>query len=576
MMAPAVVDELKKADPDSRLGTSRRRRKAPPQTSRRRRRKAPPQASRQRPKTPARRGVGPPRAAASRRRATTPWIDLEMNDVDLRDKRLNQRLKQILSDLAERPTASIPAACGGKAETTAAYRFFDNDKVLPQRILDPHYQKTKERIAAQKVAICVPDTTELDLTRPQQQVEGTGPLDEGSRWGALAHLAHAFSEDGTPLGTIGSQMWTRDQPTAKLAASPAELARKQIPIEEKESYRWLESMRQVRSVAEEVPGTKCVVVADSESDIYEVFAEPRGQINPIDWIIRACQDRALKVEDDETARQLWAGVSAKEVLFTKQIAVRAHQPKTNCEKRKRRQPRVARQATVEVRAATVNLRPPWRPGERKQAAVTINVVQVREINPPAGEDAVEWMLVTTLPIDTIDDVSTIIRYYAVRWMIEVFFRVLKSGCRIEARRFEHVERTLTFVAVALIVAWRVLLVCRLGRSCPDLDCEAIFEPSEWKSVYVAVHRRAAPEQPPRLGEMIRLIAQLGGYVNTPGRKDPPGPQTIWLGMQRMSDLAWGWESFGPGSRTAAVSAPVPTKTGQVRHRKAPGPRARDV
>ena len=117
-MAPAVVDELKKADPDSRLGTSRRRRKAPPQTSRRRRRKAPPQASRQRPKTPARRGVGPPRAAARRRRATTPWIDLEMNDVDLRDKRLNQRLKQILSDLAEQPTASIPAACGGKAETT--------------------------------------------------------------------------------------------------------------------------------------------------------------------------------------------------------------------------------------------------------------------------------------------------------------------------------------------------------------------------------------------------------------------------------------------------------------------------
>ena len=131
--------------------------------------------------------------------------------------------------------------------------------------------------------------------------------------------------------------------------------------------------------------------------------------------------------------------------------------------------------------------------------MTVNVVQVREIDPPPGEDAVEWLLITTLPIDTIDNVRKIIQYYTMRWMIEVFFRVLESGCRVEERRFEHVDRVLNFVAVALVVAWRVLMVCRLGRSCPDLDCEAIFEPSEWKSVYVAVHQTAPPKQPPRLG-----------------------------------------------------------------------------
>jgi hypothetical protein len=487
-----------------------------------------------------------------------------MKDADLHDQRLNKRLNRILSDLAEHPTASIPAACRGKTEVTAAYRFFDNDRVAPQAILEPHAAKTRERIAAQKVAIFVPDTTEIDLTRPQKQVVGSGPLDDGSRRGVLLHLIEALSTDGTPLGTVWSQMWARTDADA----SESKRDRKQIPIEQKESYRWLESLRQVRDVAEECPGTQCIFVADSESDIYEVLAEPRGSARPIDWIIRACQDRATEPAEEETAGQLRATVSKTDLLFTQEITVRAHQPKTACEERKRRKGRRARKAVVEVRAAEVELRPPWRP-DRKLPAVRVNVVQVREVDPPEGEEAVEWLLITTLPIDTIDNVRTIIQYYTIRWMVEVFFRVLKSGCRVEARRFEYLDRELRFVAVALVVAWRVLMVCRLGRSCPDLDCEAIFEPSEWKSVYVAVHQCAPPGQPPRLGEMIRLIAQLGGYVNTPGRKDPPGPQTLWLGMQRMSDLAWAWESFGPGTRIAGGSESAPPKPTPARHSRAP-------
>jgi Transposase DNA-binding/Transposase Tn5 dimerisation domain len=505
-----------------------------------------------------------------------PWVAEEMRDADLKDQRLNKRLKRILSDLSERPTASIPAACGGKNETTAAYNFFDNDKVLPQGILAPHYEKTRQRIAAQEVAVLVPDTTELDLTRPRDQVVGAGPLDDGPRRGALGHLLGAFSEDGTPLGAVWSEMWTREEPPPETTPSRPPPDRKRMPIEDKESYRWLESQRQARAVAERAPRTRCILVADSEADIYEVFAEPRGETNPLHRIIRACQGRALETgADDETATQLWAGVSAAEVLFTREITVRAHQPKTACERRKRRQARTTRRATVEVRAARVQLRPPWRPG-RRPPAVTVNVVRVREVAPPAGEGPVEWVLVTTLPIDTIENVSAFIKYYSVRWMIEVFFRVLKSGCRVERRRFEHVERTLTFVAVSSIVAWRVLMVCRLGRSCPDLDCEAVFEPSEWESVYVAVHQCPAPEQPPRLGEMIRLIAQLGGYVNTPGRKDPPGPQTVWLGMQRMSDLAWAWESFGPGAKAGEVAQPARAKPGRVRHPKSPSTGVGDI
>ena len=224
------------------------------------------------------------------------------------------------------------------------------------------------------------------------------------------------------------------------------------------------------------------------------------------------------------------------VLFTQKSRFAAAPPRRPA--RARRPPRPA--ATRKSRCGRpVTLIPPWRP-DRKFPPVTVNVVLVREINPPAGDEPVEWILVTTIPINITDNVRNIIQYYTVRWMIEVLFRTLKSGCRVEARRFEHVDRLLPCVAIYLIVAWRTLMVCRMGRSCPDIDCEAIFEPEEWKAVYVAIHQRKPPEEPPRLEEMVRLVGQLGGWVNRPNRKDPPGVQTIWLGLQRMHDLAWAW------------------------------------
>jgi hypothetical protein len=176
----------------------------------------------------------------------------------------------------------------------------------------------------------------------------------------------------------------------------------------------------------------------------------------------------------------------------------------------------------------------------------VNVVLVREPDPPADEPPVEWMLLTTLPIDTPDRVRTVVAYYCVRWGIEIFFRTLKSGCRVEERRFEQIDRVLPCVGLFLIVAWRTLFVCRLSRECPDLDCEALFEPSEWQAVWVAVRRKKPPQQAPRLAEIVHLIAGLGGYVERPGSE--PGPQTVWLGLQRMYDLAWAWDTFGPGAK----------------------------
>jgi Transposase DNA-binding/Transposase Tn5 dimerisation domain/Transposase DDE domain len=470
------------------------------------------------------------------------WASDEMKTAALNDKRLNDRLREVLSQLAARPTASIPAACGGRAEMDGAYRLFDNEKATFENILQPHAAATRQRIAAQPVVLLVQDTTEADLTKPQKQVKGAGPLDGNSRRGALLHPLHAFTPDGTPLGTLAATAWVRAEGAGCASLSRAERAG--MPIEEKESHRWVTTLQRAQAEAEHCPHTQLISVADSEADIYEFVVQALSEPRRCDWIVRACQDRALLDEGGKVAeKHLRDTVLAQPVLFTKTIQVRGRRAKVSCETRGRRQPRQSRQAEVEVRAGGVTLRPPWRAG-RKLPPLPVNAVSVREIDPPPGEEPVEWLLLTSLPVDTSEAARQVVQYYCVRWMIEVFFRVLKSGCRVEERRFEEMDRWLTCLAVYLVVAWRTLYVCRLGRGYPELNCEAVFEPAEWKSVWKVVRREDPPAEPPPLGTVVQLVAQLGGYVNRK-RSDPPGPQTVWLGLQRTHDFALCWELFGP-------------------------------
>ena len=207
--------------------------------------------------------------------------------------------------------------------------------------------------------------------------------------------------------------------------------------------------------------------------------------------------------------------------------------------------RDSRAAEVEIRAARMTLNPPSR-SDRKLPGLSLNVVLVEEPNPPEGSEAVQWVLLTTLPIDTLEQVQQIIEYYCLRWQIEVYFRTLKSGCRVEERQFETLSRIENSLAVYTMVAWRVMYLCYLGRECPDLNCEVVLTPSEWKSVYRVKHRREElPSTPPRLNDMIRLIASLGGYVIRP--KTHPGTQTLWTGLQQTHFFAMAWDAFGPES-----------------------------
>jgi hypothetical protein len=471
------------------------------------------------------------------------WVKEEMEAAELADRRLNKRLEVILTSLGDRPTASIPAACGGYSETTAAYRFFDNEKVTFDSVLDSHLQKTRERMAAQGVVLVPQDTTEIDLTRPVQQVKGAGPLDDGPRRGVFLHALCGFTQDGTPLGMVHAIPIVREDKPLGPAEERAK-KRKETPIEEKESQRWVETLKICQEVAGALPSTQVICLADSESDIYEVLVAAQAEPHRADWIVRACQNRAVKPDEnvESSANLLRERAMAAPVLFTNTISVRGRKSKVACETRGRRQSRESRKAEVEVRAVCITLRPPSR-RDRQLPPVTVNVVLVRESSPPDGEPPVEWLLLTNLPIDNAEQVCQVVQFYCVRWMIEVFFRTLKSGCRVEERLFEHIDRLLPCLAAYLIVAWRALYLCRLGRSCPDMSCDVIFEPAEWKSVCRVVMGEV-PSKPPKLSEMVKMVAQLGGYVNRK-RDDPPGPQTVWLGMERVHDFALCWQLFGP-------------------------------
>jgi len=473
------------------------------------------------------------------------WVQEEMDTVELHDERLNERLRMVLDQLASHPTASIPAAAGGHAEMTAAYRLFDNPKVEFQNVLAPHPAATLRRCAAQATVVVAQDTTEVDLTRPATRVSGDGPLDHGARRGLLLHEIQAFTEDGTPLGTLDATCWAREEePLGHSAAAHAE--RHSTPIEDQESQRWVDGLRVARVVARQLPGTRLICVADSEADSYELLEEATAEPQEYDWIVRGCQDRALQQDADGNGGLIRARLLEEPVLYEAAISVRARKSLVSQPKARRKASRSGREAVVEVRAAQVTLRPPRRP-DRRLPVVTVNVVLVLEPHPPQGEDAIEWLLLTNLSIDSVADMQRVVQLSGVRWVIEVFFRTLKSGCRVEDRRFETVERLLPCLAVYLLVAWRTLFVCRLGRSCPDASCEVVFEPAEWRAVSTVIHRTPPPRTPPTLEEILRLVAQLGGYINRP-RPDPPGPQTVWLGLQRTHDLALAWQTFGPGKQ----------------------------
>jgi len=444
------------------------------------------------------------------------WATDEVKTSKLGDRRLDDRLAKVLEQLGAHPQISIPAACGGWAETLGAYRFFENEKTTFASILAPHRDATLERMAVSPVVLLAQDTTEDDeciCLGPK----GLGTLKETEKRQCRLHPTVAFTPERICLGVVHAAYWSRDLPSPRPE-------RRHKSVDEKESRHWIESYQESCALQGQLPDTLIVNLADREGDVYEWFVEcvDYTPATRAQWIVRAAQNRCLQDGGEGAPRKLWEALEGAPVRGCLVVDIK---PRAN---------RSARQAQMTVRTGTVELAPPRRPGYRLLAS-RVNAVLVQEEEPPTGVEALEWLLLTTLPVSDFEQASTVVAWYAVRWWIEVYFYVLKNGCQIERLQLETEERLLSCLALYLIIAWRVLFTLMLGRACPDLDCEAVFEPKEWQAAYIVIKRCPPPAKPPRLSEMVCLIASLGGYL---GRKHdgPPGSKTMWIGLQRLRDF----------------------------------------
>jgi hypothetical protein len=417
------------------------------------------------------------------------------------------------------PQASIPQACGSRAKTKAAYRFFDHERATLQNLLAPHIESTTKRIANEKVVLAIQDTTSLNYsTHPA--TENLGPI--GSRptgiVGLMLHCTLAVNTEGTPLGLLNAQCWARDPDEYGKADK-----RRNLPIEEKESNKWLTSFKAATVTTTACPDTTIVSVGDREADIYELFALAEKTPKAPLLLVRAQHDRTLEKEQGKLSEFLNSCPDAgiQEI----------HVP--------RRGNRPARTARLTIRYGRVALAPP----KQKQEAppISIWVVFAEEQEPPEGMEALRWVLLTTAPTESFEAACKHLSWYALRWTIEVLHRTLKSGCKIENRQLGSANRLEACLAIDLVVAWRIQHLTKLGRETPDVPCSVYFEEAQWKALVAFATKNPAPSnKPPTLREAIRMVATLGGFLGRKGDGEP-GTQTLWLGLQRMDDIAEMWK-----------------------------------
>ena len=466
------------------------------------------------------------------------WSENEFGGAPLGDERLEKRLVTLGEDFYARPQASIPQACGSRAKTKAAYRFFEHEKTSLEPLLAPHLRATEERIRAQRVVLAVQDTTSLNYAT-HRSTEGLGSIsNHAAETGLEVHGTMAFDVEGTPLGLLDVQCWARmTQNYGK------HTQRKKKPIEEKESYKWLKSYQKVAQIQKRCPGTMLVSVGDREADIYELFQlalkDPSGPA----LLIRAQQPRQGVGQEGS----VWENLAKKRCQGIHALTV------------PRRGNRAARKASLEVRFAEVCLRPP---GKKKGLdELTVRVILAEEKNPPAGINPLKWMLLTTLPVRTLKEAIEKLQWYAKRWGIEVYHRTLKSGCKIEDRRLGHADRIEACLAIDMVVAWRIFYLCKLGRETPDVPCTVFFEEAEWKAL--VCHTRndpTPPVQPPTLREATRMAAALGGFLGR-NRDGEPGTESLWIGLQRLDDLAAMWTSVVRRYAPHLLAPPVSSNPG---------------
>jgi hypothetical protein len=465
-----------------------------------------------------------------RREDRTNLARSEIAGVHLGDARLDKRADLVMRALASSPGASIPRANGEWAATKANYELLKNDRVTPDALLAPHVSNGIDRCRTFERVLVIGDMTSLDFSS-RKQMSGIGPLSgakDRAGAGLLLQGNLAVSDTGIPLFVARSLVWQRDE--ADFGTRREKCA--QFPIEEKESRKWLESLRVASELKQELGESKRVIATfDAEGDIYEVLHDG-VHVHDVDLLIRANHDR--KIETDRGTQRLWRFVeNHRRGNMTVEVP--------------RARGRKARTATLALSAVRVTIPAPKKlhGGYKRTAPVTLTAINARETSPGRIKDRIKWRLLTTLPCKSVKDVRDIVKLYTRRWLIEQYFRTLKSGCKIEERQLQTAERLLNCLAFDSITAWSILYLMTVSRQHPDWPCTVFFADSQWQPIWVVANKqRAPPKKPPTIREITRMIGRLGGHLGRKGDGEP-GAQALWYGMREASKLSQLWQILVP-------------------------------
>ena len=416
------------------------------------------------------------------------WADNEFGGANLGDQRLNERLVDSARTLAAMPgRAFCGVAQGDVAAVKGYYRLIDkpdDSQVTMQAILAPHRQRTVQRMNAQATVLCIQDGTDLNYSG-LAQCEGLGSIgtnQTGARSPGLhLHSTLVVSTEGLPLGVLGGQC-AAPTPKPKDDVRPTCA----IPIDEKKTFAWIKGLRECIEVADELPATRLVCVMDREADFFELFDEQR-QTRSVDLLVRAKHDRAT---NDELELNLFDAVRHSAVQSQIRIKVQRQSARPKKSKQKARAGSKQRTAQVALRYRRIELRPPSH--HKAKEPITLWVVHVVETSPPADAQPIEWFLLTTCEITTAEQGQECLRWYCLRWRIEDWHRVLKSGCRIEALQHKTAERLKRAIGINLVIAWRIMLMTLLGRECPDLTAEVLFSDLEMEVLQAYSKKTESP------------------------------------------------------------------------------------
>lgn len=417
--------------------------------------------------------------------------------------RHSQRLKKILRILGKAPNESVPKASQSITDAQSIYRFWSNKQVTPSQILASHRPRVVERAQEHKVVLAIQDTTDLDFTN-LKATTGLGFIGGSHNQGVKVHSCIAVSGTGAPLGLLHQYSWNRTERSGQRAQ------RRKKSTKAKESQRWLDTL----SAAEKGfnDGMHMVHVGDREADIFDLFVQPRRANS--DLLIRLSHNRKVTHE----LGYLHPTIEQGPVLGQYTLEI------------ERTSQRRGREATLTVQAMEVTLEVPHHHLKRSQyQSVTVHIIRVKEENPLDGGKPIEWLLLTTLPIEDFEQVRRYIYWYSLRWLIERFHYTLKSGCGLEDLQLDSLERLLNALATYSIVAWRVMWLTYQARLTPDASCQTILESCEWRLLRRKFEPKNRSKKPPTIRQAVRWIAQLGGFLARKGDGEP-GLKTVWRGL----------------------------------------------